>query len=170
VGIIFGSAALITCGLMSIYQLGFWKNSVVLFGRAVSLDGDNWVARLGLGMALAQEGRFDEALVQLHCYGYQGNLTEAASRLSRSLDLNPKSAETHFLLAGLLARQGQTASPRERAVELVKRGLALRPEVAPEEWLTAAVAFESTGQTNFSGEGRLRASRILPPQNRRGLP
>ena len=114
------------CSGLSVHQLGFWSSGVTLFQRAVDVDGKNWVARLGLGMALTQNGRFDEALIQLRCasalpgnaaeaerglgvcYTYKGDATNARLHLTRALELNPRSAETRLLLTKLLAAPGHT--------------------------------------------------------------
>jgi tetratricopeptide (TPR) repeat protein len=111
-----GLAALLLCAFLSYHQLSHWKNSVALFSHAVTVEPDNWVSRLGLGMALTQEKRFDDALHHLHyarslpgnraetekrlgiCYYYRGDRTNALLHLNRARELDPTSPVTQILL------------------------------------------------------------------------
>lgn len=77
-----GFAVLGLCAVLSFQQAGVWRNSTALFSRAAALDSNNWVARLGLGMALTEQGRFEEALVHLRCAArLPGNAVETRKRL-----------------------------------------------------------------------------------------
>ena len=114
-----GLAVLGLCGVLSFQQLQYWRESAALFARAVALQGNNWVARLGLGMALTQERRFDEALLHLQyartlpgnaaeterrlavCYQWMGNPDLARDHLLRALELNPQLTEARTQLAEL---------------------------------------------------------------------
>lgn len=42
-------------------QVGYWRDSATLFGRAVAVTEDNWFAHNWFGFALARQGRLDEA-------------------------------------------------------------------------------------------------------------
>ena len=64
-------------------QIDTWRNGVTLFTRAVEIDETNWLAQLGLGMALTERGRFDEALPHLRrAAELPGNQAEARRKLA----------------------------------------------------------------------------------------
>src|SRR5207253_179531 len=54
-------AVLIGCGLVSARQITFWQNSRTLFGHALDVTTDNFIAHHSLGTALANEGKNEEA-------------------------------------------------------------------------------------------------------------
>ena len=64
------SAAILVAVIMIAYasmahlQVRHWRDSVALFQRAVAVTHDNFVAHDNLGLALAMNGRFDEAFDQ----------------------------------------------------------------------------------------------------------
>jgi tetratricopeptide (TPR) repeat protein len=81
--------SLTACVLLTHHQLGFWKNSVTLFEHTVEVTPDNPVAQSDLGYGLVLEGK--PAL--------------AAVRYRAALAINPRFAQPHFNLAGLLKDQ-----------------------------------------------------------------
>jgi protein O-mannosyl-transferase len=80
---------LIACVLLTHRQIGFWKNTVTLFDHTVEVTPDNPVAQCNLGYGLALGGK--PAL--------------AAVRYRVALAINPRFAQPHFNLAGLLKDQ-----------------------------------------------------------------
>ncbi|MFO1501106.1 MAG: tetratricopeptide repeat protein, partial [Verrucomicrobiota bacterium] len=123
-----GLGALLACAALSARQLSYWRDSLSLFQHAVASDPDNWVTRLGLGMALTEQQRWDEALRHLDaalalpgnkfetekrlgiCYQWKGELAQAATHYERALRLRPTSLEARRLLA-LLAQSGRSSAP-----------------------------------------------------------
>jgi Flp pilus assembly protein TadD len=116
-----GLVALLVCGVLSARQLHCWRNGVALFQQAAALDTGNWIAELGLGMALTQERRFDEALLHLNrarnlpgnafeaekrlgiCYQAKGDATNARKHFQYAVAWKPGSAEAREYLNGLAA-------------------------------------------------------------------
>jgi hypothetical protein len=76
-------AAVLMCSVGSVRQVGYWHDSTTLFTRAVAMDDRNWVAQLGLGMALTQQRRFDEARPHLEdAAELSGHSAEVEKRLA----------------------------------------------------------------------------------------
>ena len=57
-----GAAALLACLLATWVQVGYWRNSETLFTHAMQVTGTNYMAYHHLGMALANEGKVDQAI------------------------------------------------------------------------------------------------------------
>jgi len=55
-------ALLLACLLSSWWQAGYWRNSDVLFQRAMRINPNNYMAYHHLGMARSNEGRLNEAV------------------------------------------------------------------------------------------------------------
>lgn len=73
------------------WQLGYWKDSITLFKRAVAVTGNNFVAWNNLGAAYHTAGKLDEAI---HAY-------------RSSLAINPSQAPPHNNIGLILASQGK---------------------------------------------------------------
>jgi protein O-mannosyl-transferase len=71
-------------------QIGYWKNSEMLFQYASVVIDNNWLAYARLGLVFSKEGRTDEAI----------------SQYRQALRLNPDDADTHYNLANALYRKG----------------------------------------------------------------
>lgn len=52
---------LAACLAVTANQLTYWRNSITLFTRALSVTSGNWLAQINLGKAFADEGKVDEA-------------------------------------------------------------------------------------------------------------
>jgi Tfp pilus assembly protein PilF len=102
-------------------QAGYWRDSVVLFERALAVTQENAMAHNSLAYALYDRGQVDRAVEECEkairiapemgdaqsnlVQGYlaQGRMEEAAARTREALRLRPKDARTH-VNAGLIAR------------------------------------------------------------------
>ena len=71
-------------------QCGYWKDSISLFNHALEATKDNYMAHTNLGIALAAEGKIDEAV----------------SHYRAALQINPNDDTTHYNLANALKKQG----------------------------------------------------------------
>ena len=106
-------------------QLSFWRNDVTLFGHAVQVVENNYIAHMNLGAALFQTGNTEAAIKQYQkaltlkpdndrlnynlglALGVQGNLNESITYLTKAVTLNPKFADAHYNLGVALAKQGR---------------------------------------------------------------
>ena len=89
-----GCAALVLVwGLVAVRYLTLWKDGETLFRHAISANGDNWMARYGLGIELVRKGR----------------RAEAQTEFERLTALVPDFAEGHYNLGLSLEQGGDTA-------------------------------------------------------------
>ncbi len=102
-----GAAALAAYALVASLQVGYWRDGVTLFGRAVAVDPGNDVTRGNLGIALAQRGRLDEAI----------------GHFQAAVELKPEAAENHLNLGNAFALTGRHAQARERYLEAIRLDL-----------------------------------------------
>ena len=116
---------LIGSSLCTWKQLGYWRNDITLFGHAIQVVENNYVAHMNLGLAFFQRGNTEEAIKHYFralsmrpntddlCYylglafGVQGNLNESIIFLKRAVEINPEFAVAHYNLGVALARQGR---------------------------------------------------------------
>lgn len=71
-------------------QCGYWKNSTTLFSHALQVTKNNYLAHTNLGIALAEEGKTEEAI----------------SHYRAALQIKPNDDNTHYNLANSLKKQG----------------------------------------------------------------
>jgi tetratricopeptide (TPR) repeat protein len=106
-------------------QLGYWRNSITLFERAVSITENNYLAHNNLGAALLEKGKPDEASLHLKkalriepgcravlynlgtALSNQGKSDEAVLHYNEMLKIDPKDAIVHNNLADVLSVQGK---------------------------------------------------------------
>jgi protein O-mannosyl-transferase len=111
-------------GILSILQTHNWKNTITLYNHALKVNPDSGTFHSNLGIFLAQQGKFDEAIPHLfealktntnvskvhlnigNALSQQGKFDEAIPHLSESLKSNPNNAEAHSSLGYVLAQQG----------------------------------------------------------------
>jgi tetratricopeptide (TPR) repeat protein len=150
VAILFGYAA------ASYIQIGYWKNSITLFGHALQVTTGNGIAEDNFGAALMDLNRPDLALPHF----------EAA------VQLIPQLATAHYNLATVLHRQNQldaamheyqlaltlTADPAEAAQAHNNLGVLLtqknQPVAAISEF-SAAIAANPDEQNSYLGRGSI---------------
>jgi Tfp pilus assembly protein PilF len=89
-------------------QASYWSSDAALFGRAIAVTSDNWLAHASLGRQLLIEGR--EA--------------EAEPHLREALRLRPVTPLTHYNLAIVLERTGRL----EEAVREYEQAIAQNPD------------------------------------------
>lgn len=130
-GIATKSLALVVLALLSIMtvkQISYWKDSYVLYNRALAVVERNWLAHNNMGILLAQQYRFNEAISHFQealainptltdVYMNLGNAYQSIGNNAAGLDafreavrIDPDNAEGHFrlgyawLIAGSLDR------------------------------------------------------------------
>jgi tetratricopeptide (TPR) repeat protein len=125
-------------------QTACWRNSETLWTHALACTSDNVVAHYGLGNALFEKGRVDDAVVQYEkaleinpdyaeaCNNLgnallqQGKVNEAITQLQRALQLNPDLADARNNLGNALLQQGKA----DEAIAQLQRALQLNPDLA----------------------------------------
>ena len=105
-----GAAALAALALVSVRQLAYWRDSAVLFARALQVTRENAVGHLNLGLELADRREY----------------AEAERHLEEAIRIHPASAPAHGVLAEVLAREGR----RAEAVERFRTALRLDPTLS----------------------------------------
>jgi protein O-mannosyl-transferase len=126
-------------------QLGYWHDSLSLFGHALKVTENNAVAHCSYGQALHVRGRKEEAvnqyrealrinpnfptaLVNVAIIEYEtGNLSEASNHLKQAVGLCPGYALAHYKLGQVLAglRFYEDAEAQFALADVVEPGNAL---------------------------------------------
>jgi tetratricopeptide (TPR) repeat protein len=123
-------------------QTAYWKNSEILWSHTLACTADNEVVRDGLGAAVLQKGRTDEAISQFQ-YALQinpnyerahfrlasallqkGRVDEAIAQFLDALEIDPDRGEVHNSLGCALLRQGRVAE----AAGHFQKALQLNPD------------------------------------------
>lgn len=122
-------------------QVSYWRNDLTLFNHALEATEDNYLAHSFLGLALAKEKKFDEAIAHHvagikiapgYAGGYDnfaqtltdaGRLEEAARQLRAGLQISPNDSSLHNSLGVALAALGQL----EEATAEYRKAIDLNP-------------------------------------------
>jgi tetratricopeptide (TPR) repeat protein len=125
-------------------QVGYWRDSLALWGHTVRVTPDNFQARDSYGIALLDAGQVKQAEQQLTravalrpedplghyhlglAWQQQGRTPDAIASWTKALRLAPDFLGAHVALAEVLAEQGD---PRD-AEEHAQRALAIAPDDA----------------------------------------
>jgi tetratricopeptide (TPR) repeat protein len=117
--------SLLACSLLTIRQVGFWRDSEALFTRAVQVTKNNYLAYNNLGFYLSNHGRPAEALENyrrsleinpnyedaLNNMGYalagQKRFDQAISYYQAALRVRPDHVEVHNNLGNALSEEGK---------------------------------------------------------------
>ena len=136
--------ALVACVAATSRQLGYWKDSEHLFGRALEVAPANYIALDNYGRALLKQGKLPEAaqsftaavalapdLDAARCglgttLMEQGKYDEATDQFLRVLELQPDHIAAQLQLGVIRGRQGKL----DQAAEAFSRVLRLRPDDA----------------------------------------
>jgi tetratricopeptide (TPR) repeat protein len=134
-----GTSALIACSVATLIQLGYWRDSEVLFRHALDVTRNNALASHNLGMVRLQQGNlkeaqklfqdsaeFDPEFISAHndlgaIQALMGKPAEAIPHYHRELEKHPENAAAHVNLADALDRVGET----QEAISHYKRALAI---------------------------------------------
>lgn len=98
------------CLYLTWFQIGFWQDSVKLFGHAIEITKNNAIAHINLGVALEQDNNPDGA----------------RSEYLKAIGIDPNRFQAHNNLANLLA----SAGAREDAQKEYQEALRLDPKAA----------------------------------------
>ncbi len=169
-----GLAALIACSIRTHEQLGYWKDSITVFGHAAQFTSYNKFAHANLNYALAQK-KYPDPVPR-----YKAVLrTEAAStnatkgivfdtdtiirvddgviELSELLNYDPDSAPLRNNLGILLAQQQKP----DDAMEQFDKAIELDPKYSW-AYFNGAVVLRERGRLKEAGERRDEAVRLRP--------
>jgi Flp pilus assembly protein TadD len=138
------ATVLLALMIVTFKQLSYWKSSIPLFEHALALTEQNWLARNNLGVALADQGRLDEAIVQYrqaiqvsptYADAYnnlgvslddQGRFDEALAQYREAVRIKPDYAEAHYNMGITLSNQGKL----DEAVAEYEQAVRVKPEYA----------------------------------------
>ncbi len=169
------AASLLACALATRQQMVYWRDSIALFTRILSLTKDCDMAHNGLGIALSSAGRREQAIYHFketlrinpasvkarYNLGIElagaGRLDEAMTQFSEALKLNPRNEQLHNNAGVVLAQQGKA----EQALDQFKAAIQLNP-LYPKPWLNSARAWESLGNFGAAAANYDKALRLEP--------
>jgi tetratricopeptide (TPR) repeat protein len=154
-----------------------WQSAYTLFADTVKQAPDAQIPRYDLAIALANQGRVDEAMEHYRilvganpnyaaaqsAYGsallLKGRLDEAIEHLTTALSLDPSSLESYNDLAIALRKKGEV----QEAIAQYRKALAIDPEYADAHFNLAS-ALADTGHIHEAME-HYRAAVRLKPEN-----
>ncbi|MEW6668808.1 MAG: tetratricopeptide repeat protein [Thermodesulfobacteriota bacterium] len=122
-------------------EVGYWKDGITLFRRALQVTSNNYTAHYQLGNEFVRQGRLEEAIhhfseavmirpdhhLARHNLGSslarQGRFDEAIQHYEEAIRIRPNDGGIFFSLGGALAHQGRS----EEAVRAYREALRLGP-------------------------------------------
>ena len=120
------TATLVACTVISMRQVGMWRDSITLWEQTLRLTRDNGVAHYNLGVALVS----------------RGDTTRAIEHLQESVRLEPDFAYAHNRLALALDGRGESAEVTKHLAEVTR----IMPNDA-EAFANLGVALVKEGRT-----------------------
>jgi tetratricopeptide (TPR) repeat protein len=157
------------------HQLAYWHNSVALCRQAVAVTKDNAFAHNNLGVALAEEGKLNEATEHYaeavrikpnytqarYNLGIQlasaGELEKASVQFTEALKQDPHSEILHNNLGVILAEQEKLDS----AIQHFRKAIELNPQY-PKPYLNYAMALQKQGEAGAAVTNYYRALALEP--------
>ena len=155
----FSVFTIVFCLATTWFQIRVWQNQYTLFAHAVEVTSDNYLAHIGLGLALKKQGKLDEATNQFFealrikpdyiptylnlgsIYYIQNKTDEAITYFSKAVQKNPNLVKAHNSLGMLYDQKGQL----DKAIEHFRATLAIQPEnVSAHKFLAKALAAQGS--------------------------
>jgi tetratricopeptide (TPR) repeat protein len=120
-----GGVLVLVCIVLTRHQIGYWKDDLSVWQRAVAVTGNNYDAHNMLGRAWFSRGRMDEAIPEFqevvrlnpgfaepYCslgrsFEIKGQMDEAIAWYQKALENRPDYVTVHNNLATLLIEKGQ---------------------------------------------------------------
>jgi protein O-mannosyl-transferase len=137
-----GTALIIAMGILTFWQVGYWRDTISLFTHTAAVTTDNYLAYSVLGTRFAQKGDLDRARSEIEkamkfnvneidvLYNIAKVLTvlgrtdEAIEYYGRILATTTGDADTYIALAAMETERGNFA----RAADIYRKGLGFNPE------------------------------------------
>ena len=156
-------------------QVSYWSDSVTLFEHTIHVTGENSIAQLDLGEALAEKGHVEKAAIHYKdalkispdlagahfnigvYFREKGKLDEAVNHFSKVLQSKPGSADALYELGDTLERKGNVSGAVEHYLEAIK----LRPGYA-KAYNNLGVILASQGKAEGAIRFFAKALRINP--------
>ncbi|MFQ5561363.1 MAG: tetratricopeptide repeat protein, partial [Nitrospinota bacterium] len=125
-------------GAQTLYQSGRWRNSEQLFGQALKVNHNSYVAHNNFGSALVKKGKIKEAIVHFQeavrinpefyqaynnlggAFFMAGNIPLAIENVERVLAINPSFEKARMNLAKVLYQQGRLGEARHHFEEVLR--------------------------------------------------
>jgi protein O-mannosyl-transferase len=151
---------LVCCAARTWNQIALWRNAYVLYGHALDVTPNNYLADCYLGSVLTNGGRYDEAIFHFRraidikpdyadarcklgvVFEKTGRLEEAADEYQRVLKDRPDYAQAQYGLAVILLDENDAAA----AMPHLQIALRLDPD-DDANWLAAGLANAKLDQT-----------------------
>jgi hypothetical protein len=184
--IMLGSAAVVIIVVFAVFarvQVGYWRDSITLFERAIAVTNGNYIAHFCISEPLRKSGRYDEAiahnlravqispkfLAALNGLGVAlaeyNRPEEAMPYLKKALEIYPDYAEAHINLGVALDGLGKSAEAIEhlsRAIELDSENVAPINNLA---WILAVHSGEAFYNPKRAVELAEKACRLTEYKN-----
>ena len=122
-------------------QVGYWKNSITLFGHALQVTSNNYIAHNNSGNVLINQGRTDEAI----------------QHYLKALRIKPDYVDAHNNLGNVLINQGRT----DKAIQHYLQALRINPDYEKAHNNIGNVLLDQ-GRTDEAIQHYLQALRINP--------
>jgi Flp pilus assembly protein TadD len=142
--------SLLVLAVLTFWEIGRWRDSVILFEHALAVTPPNLVIEYNLGHVMSEQGRYDEAAahfakaIEIKPDFYEGlfnmgimqarqaRMAEAVVYYQRALRVRPSSARAHMELGVALAKQSRNdmaEAELRQAVELAPKDAEIRSDL-----------------------------------------
>lgn len=166
---------LLVSGGLTWKQAGYWKNSEILFRRAIDVTDENFIAHYNLANVLARRNDPNEAIFHYrqtlrikpgfsdahinlgNTFSLQGNDGDAVRHYRAALKLQPENVRLHVNLAIVLDKTGQPGEALDHYLEAIR----LNPDDADTRYRAGNTLFQ-TGKARDAEMQYREAIRIAP--------
>lgn len=136
--------SLVILFLLSLNQIGYWKNSITLFQNALQVTDNNFIAHHNLGAALSKRGYYNQAIhhyaetirivpkyASAHhnmgiAFSKQGKHDKAVDKYYDVLRIEPYHKEVYFSLGNAMIAKGRF----DKALKYFQKAIKLNPNSA----------------------------------------